>query len=83
MSYDTDGPDEGMNLGTFIGNWEVAISEVYSVPRVAKTAEEMGFKVGSSIDLMTVDEHGRPWDFTKRETRNHAYRRVCEEKPFL
>ena len=35
------------------------------------------------MDLTTVDERGRAWDFTKLEMRNHAYRRVTTEKPFM
>ena len=35
------------------------------------------------MDLTTVDEHGRAWGFAKLEMRNHAYRRVCEEKPYM
>ena len=46
-------------------------------------AKKLGFKVGTSMDLTTKDEHGRAWDFTKVEMRNFAYRKVCEEKPFM
>ena len=82
MSYDT-GLQDDADMGTFVGNWEVAISEVYSRPRVVPVAEQIGFKGGSSMDLVTQDEFGRSWDFIKVEMRNHAYRRVMEEKPFL
>ena len=82
VSYDTDLQGDA-DMGTFVGNWEVAISEVYSRPRVVPVAEQMGFKGGSSMDIVTQDELGRNWDFTKVEMRNHAYRRVMEEKPFL
>ena len=80
----TDIPSGDIELGVFLGNWEVLVSEVYSPPRVAPVAaKKLGFKVGTSMDLTTKDEHGRAWDFTKVEMRNFAYRKVCEEKPFI
>ena len=35
------------------------------------------------MDLTTVVEHGRPWDFDGVRMRNHACRRVMQEQPML
>eukprot|EP00974_Lingulodinium_polyedra_P068339 6617730-Lingulodinium_polyedra.AAC.1 len=48
------------------------ISEVYSPPRVTAMARAMGMRDGWALDLRTVDEEGRRWDFTKRERRMEA-----------
>ena len=63
--------------------WEVAVTEVYNPPRVVPAARKLGFREGSSLDLTTTDEHGRAWDFTKVEMRNYAYKKVCEDKPYM
>ena len=35
------------------------------------------------MDITGEDEFGRAWDFNKVEMRNHAYRRLVKEKPYL
>ena len=82
VEYDSDNPVE-LDLGVFIGNWEVAVSEVYSPPRVVPFCRDNGVRGGSSMDLTTKDEFGRAWDCTRRDMRNHAIRRVCSDKPFI
>ena len=58
VEYDSDHPVE-LDLGVFVGNWEVAVGEVYSRPRVLPFAERMGFRGISSMDLTMKDEFGR------------------------
>eukprot|EP00973_Karenia_brevis_P023437 3226364-Karenia_brevis.AAC.1 len=43
----------------------------------------MGLESGWSFDLTTTDERGEPWDFSKVERRNKAYRMIAENKPWL
>ena len=38
---------------------------------------------GFALDLSTVDEHGRPWDFDIEENRQRAKQMVLEQKPGL
>ena len=38
---------------------------------------------GFAMDLTTLDEQGRPYDFDKAEVRERARRRMAEEKPYL
>lgn len=58
---------------TLIGKMEVA--EVYSPPRVAEMARNMGFKAGWSLDINICDSDGEPWDFNKVEMRNRVIRK--------
>ena len=59
------------------------VSEVYSPPRIAETAQRMGLTAGMSLDLSTCDENGVPWDFSKKERQDEARRRLREEEPAL
>ncbi len=59
----------------------VDVAEVYSPPRIVTEAAKKGLITGSSMDLTTTDEMDRPWDFTKIHMRNHAIRRIMDEKP--
>ena len=56
------------------------ISEVYSPPRIAKLASELGMQGGFSLDLTNPDELGYVWDFSKQECRQRARRKQKEEK---
>ena len=56
---------------------KVIVSELYSQPRVAAKAEEMGLKAGSSFDLKTG------YDFNKNVDRIRAWRRLKRERPDL
>eukprot|EP00972_Heterocapsa_arctica_P016733 2468579-Heterocapsa_arctica.AAC.1 len=40
------------------------VSEVYSPPRVTTMAKAMGMRAGWALDIRTVDEQGRRWDFS-------------------
>ena len=58
-------------------------AEVYSPPRVAKMASNVGFRAGWSLDLTIQDEDGRYWGFTEPEMRNRAVRKVLQDRPVL
>ena len=59
------------------------VSEAYSLPRIAETAVKMGLTAGLSLDLTTCDEHGVPWDFSKKERQDEAKRRLADQEPAL
>jgi hypothetical protein len=40
------------------------IAEVFSSPRVVEMVHEVGLQGGWSLDIITVDERGEPWDFS-------------------
>merc|ERR1739836_104715 len=61
----------------------IEVAEVYSVPRVTTVASKMGLKAGWALDLCTLDEMGRPWDFTQVDMRNKATRKVLEDTPLI
>ena len=51
------------------------VSEIYSPPRVTAAAarlKQLGIDPGAALDLTTVDELGRPWDFSKKEMQHKA-----------
>lgn len=56
---------------------KVIVSELYSQPRVAAKAEEMGLAAGSSFDL----KNG--YDFNKNSDRYRAWRKLKRERPDL
>jgi hypothetical protein len=58
-------------------------SEVFSPPRVAQMAHDVGMKGGWSLDITTQDERGIPWDFSNAEMRLKARRLVLQSKPTL
>ena len=62
---------------------QMEVAEVYSPPRVAKMAKQMGLRAGWSLDLTTRDENGRPWDFNDKAMRNAAVRELLNDKPRL
>ena len=82
--------EEGMDVG-FLANLAIAqiqigmkISEVYSPPRVAKLAKQIGMQQGFSIDLREVDpDDGKPWNLSNPQKRAKIEQRVREEKPLL
>ena len=55
----------------------VDVVEVYSPPRVSKTAEKHGLKAGEAMDLLTG------WDFTLERHRRAAIDYVNRVKPLL
>ena len=62
------------------------LSEVYSAPRVtamARRRRKYGIDPGVALDLTTVDEHGRPWDFDDPRQRQQAQRLLAEQRPVL
>ncbi len=64
------------------GKFDVA--EVYSPPRIAKTARRMGLRAGWALDLTEVDpEDNQPWDFSKEEKRKKAKKLVDQDKPTM
>ena len=40
-------------------------------------------RAGWSLDLITCDERGRPWNFNSKSMRNAAKRKLIEDKPLL
>ena len=56
---------------------EVVVSEVFSEPRVAPVAKELGLKQGSSIDLMNG------FDLTQEKDRRRCWKRLSDEDPDL
>ena len=60
------------------------VMEVFSPPRVAKMAGEMGLTQGSSIDLTTLDEDdGKPWDMNVPAKRWKVWEIVLRDRPAL
>ena len=59
------------------------VAEVYSPPRMANMASNMGLRAGWSLDLNTKDTDGKALGFNAPEMRNRAARRVLEDKPML
>ena len=49
----------------------------------AKLMPELKLIPGFALDLTTVEERGRPWNFDQKVMRDEALRRVREEKPLL
>ena len=62
---------------------EIDVAEIYSPPRVAKRAEELGLKAGWSLDLINHDSDGRAWDFSKPDMRARAINKIRKDKPLL
>ncbi len=66
------------------GKGKYDIAEMYSPPRITKTAKAMGLKDGWALDLTESDpEDNEPWDFSRKEKRDKAKRRVDEDKPMM
>lgn len=61
----------------------IDVAEVYSPPKVAQMAREMGLKGGWSLDITTTDTDGQAWDFNRAEMRNRAARLILRDKPLL
>lgn len=59
------------------------VAEVYSPPRITTKAKQMGLAAGWSLDLTTVDENGRPWDFDCVHMRNKVARKVMPDQPMI
>ncbi len=61
----------------------VDISEVYSPRRVVAMAEAMGLRGGLSMDLTTLDEEGKPWNFNVPEMRRKAVKHIVRQRPYF
>ena len=61
----------------------VDVTETYSPTRVNGVAASEGLQPGWSLDLTTHNARGEPWDFTKVEKRNEAYRLIAAQKPWV
>ena len=57
--------------------------EVYSPPRAAAAAAQVGLLGGWSLALTTEDHRGVPWDFDKVEVRARCRTLLKETKPIL
>ena len=73
----TPGADAALCSGRGSPSVQVDVAEVYSPPRVTVEASKFGLKPGSAMDLRTG------YDFTKKEDRDRAWRKLEEEKPKL
>ena len=62
---------------------EIDVAEIYSPPRVAIRAKEMGLRAGWGLDLTTKDKDGKYWDFSKIEMRQRAIAKIKKDKPLL
>ena len=62
---------------------QMDVVEVYSRPRIANMAEQMGFRAGWGLDITTCNETGEPWDFNCPRMRNEAVRTLLRDKPRL
>lgn len=81
---------QGDNLGSLLNSMMLAelrdrmeVAEVYSPPSVVDVARDVGLRAGWSLDLTTIDEDGRPWDFNQVSMRNKAVRKLLTDKPRL
>ena len=43
----------------------------------------MGLKPAWALDLTTVDDEGKPWDFSLADQRRKAMRKLKEDKPLM
>ena len=62
------------------------LSEIYSAPRVtaaAKLLPGLGIIPGFALDLTTLAEDGKPWDFDQAERRAQARQKIIDEKPMF
>ena len=62
------------------------VSEVYSPPRVTaaiKMLPSLKLIPGLAMDLTTLDDEGKPWDFTTRRSTVKARRQCERQKPAL
>ena len=61
----------------------VDMSEIYSVPRVAAKAGELGLRQGFSLDLSCPTPSGHRWNFLRRGCRRRALELGRELKPYM
>ena len=62
------------------------VAELYSPPRVSDMAGRKpgyGLLPGLAMDLTTSDEHGEPWDFSKKSMRDRAEALIEQQRPIL
>ena len=62
---------------------DMDVAEIYSPPRIAVKAKEMGLKGGWSLDLTNTDVDGKRWDFSKPEMRKRAIDKINKDKPLV
>ncbi len=62
---------------------DIDVAEIYSPPRVTKTAGQRGLKGGWILDLTTKDDDGKPWDFSPSTVRKRAVIKINKDKPLL
>ena len=72
----------GMQMLILMGT-EMDVSDIYSPPRVAVKAAEMGLRAGWSLDLTTRDQDGKRWDFSKASIRKRAITKIKRAKPLV
>ena len=68
---------------TFIGSWKHDVSEMHNQRWEDKVAGDECLGLGEILVITTMNEQGVHWDFTNKETRNQAYKKIVAEKTFL
>ena len=58
-------------------------AEVYSPPRITAVAGRMGLKPAWALDLTTVDDEGKPWDFSRADQRKKAMKKLKDDTPLM
>ena len=58
-------------------------AEVYSPPRITAVAGRMGLKLAWALDLTTVDDEGKPWDFSRADQRKKAMKKLKDDTPLM
>ena len=59
------------------------ICEVYSPPRIVPIARQNGLGPGWSLDITTMDQEGRPWNFDLQDCRDRARQLIDKTKPLM
>ena len=58
------------------------VAEIHSPPRIAERARKWGLRGGWSMELITTDGDGKKWDFSKKELRERAIRRIKKDNHY-
>ena len=59
------------------------VADIYSPERVITMAKRYGLNAAWALDLITIVETGRAWDFDCIHMKNKATRKLLEDKPML
>ena len=59
------------------------LAEIYSPPRFAKEANNVGMRGGFSLDFTAPDPDSYIWDLSQHECRQKAFKKVRECRPYM